>query len=985
MKKIYILFIALTALVLTQSCTDEGGLNPPVQPENPELPQSPELPQDKDSLDLPAVQDSTAASLLKDVSVTADMGQTRSVIHGAEVKWEDGDEIAVVFTHPSAGCHVASLSTQIEDKVPVSRAVFSGQISSEVCVASGYDALGYAVYPSSAVQEDGSVVYTLPAEQIAGEDGSMAAGLNLSSGIVSLASIDETGSASSRFRNACVVLKFTLADDVTSFTLTGTSPFAGTAPLAVVMDPESDDAGRLFVTEHSSEDASVSVTLKPSGGDCFKDGVAYNLLIWPGTHESLTLTVNYKEFGEVSKTAKKTLTFEASKFYTLNFNADSESLVTELRNGLDSVIGGLTEFEGDLGSAESGAAGLAGLLSQIQSVALMTEYLDNSTYASYVDFASYKDKHDITLDYVVRPVAAAQKLVDSYAEALAAVVYYKSGDFGFAQLPVVSASLDGDVMSVTFDADGISDKFYKGEMAAELALQISDGNTELLSDFAKLVPKIGSSIGGSYVDGISVVPGARVLIPFNFALADPSGAYSLTVHGYENVDGASVSHNKDFRTGTLSVDISGTKPVESQNVTLVLDADGEKIYRMFTFADKGARINMSVSGDVDCIGGDAVVNVTTQGLGDGFLTLISGSGVTQSGNVFTFSENSGSKRTASVEYSVSAGSLQYVKCATITQKAAGTALSNTYYTNGQKVTLNAANAGCSNYFNIVILGDGYKKKDLAVGGKFERSARSAMDSFFAVEPYKTFKDRFNVYMVAYESAEEGTDIRSAGVTKNTYFNSYCQGGGNTAAYVEGTDMVVNAVKNAVGSSDAQYYRSIAILLVNTDENAGSTGYPFRDYKSGFVNGYASFAIAVLAANSTGTNGLVKHEAGGHAFGRLADEYFNGGGTAGSSNKTALSNWHAKGWYWNVNPYNTGNYYKFTNSAYSPDQVGFIEGGWGYQYGMYRPTQGGMMQNNNGVFNAPSRHAIYHRIITESEGAGAYSWSKFLEYDKKNIN
>lgn len=984
MKKIYILFIALAALVLTQSCTDEGGLNPPVQPENPELPQSPELPQDKDSLDFPAVQDSTAASLLKDVSVTADMGQTRSVIHGAEVKWEDGDEIALVFTHPSAGCHVASLSTQIEDKVPVSRAVFSGQMSSEVCVASGYDALGYTVYPSSAVQEDGSVVYTLPAEQIAGEDGSMAAGLNLSSGIVSLASIDETGSASSRFRNACSVLKFTLADDVVSFTLTGTSPFAGTAPLAAIMDPESDDAGRLVLMQETWEGASASVTLKPSG-DCFKDGVAYNLLIWPGTHESLTLTVNYKEFGEVSKTTKKTLTFEASKFYTLNFNADSESLVTELRNGLDSVIGGLTEFEGDLGSAESGAAGLAGLLSQIQSVALMTEYLDNSTYASYVDFASYKDKHDITLDYVVRPVAAAQKLVDSYAEALAAVVYYKSGDFGFAQLPVVSASLDGDVMSVTFDADGISDKFYKGEMAAELALQISDGNTELLSDFAKLVPKIGSSIGGSYMDGISVVPGARVIIPFNFALADPSGAYSLTVHGYENVDGASVSHNKDFRTGTLSVDISGTKPVESQNVTLVLDADGEKIYRTFTFADKGARINMSVSGAVDYIGGDAVVNVTTQGLGDGFLTLIGGPGVSQSGNVFTFSENSGSERTASVEYSVSAGSLQYVKYATITQRAVGTSLTKTYYSNGQKVTLNAANAGCSNYFNIVILGDGYKKKDLAVGGKFERSARSAMDSFFAVEPYKTFKYRFNVYMVAYESAEEGTDIRSAGVTKNTYFNSYCQGGGNTSAYVDGPDMVVNAVKSAVGSSDAQYYRSIAILLVNTDENAGSTGYPFRDYNSGFVNGYASFAIAVLAANSTGTNGLVKHEAGGHAFGRLADEYFNGGGTADSSNKTDLSNWHRKGWYWNVNPYNTGNYYKFTNSAYSSDQVGFIEGGWGYRYGMYRPTQGGMMQNNNGVFNAPSRHAIYHRIITESEGESAYSWSKFLEYDKKNLN
>ena len=194
---------------------------------------------------------------------------------------------------------------------------------------------------------------------------------------------------------------------------------------------------------------------------------------------------------------------------------------------------------------------------------------------------------------------------------------------------------------------------------------------------------------------------------------------------------------EDLRNiATYIADQAKDKKVAGILTELVLDADGEKICRTFTFADKGARINMSVSGAVDYIGGDAVVNVTTQGLGDGFLTLIGGSGVSQSGNVFTFSENSGSERTASVEYSVSAGSLQYVKYATITQRAVGTSLTKTYYSNGQKVTLNAANAGCSNYFNIVILGDGYKKKDLAVGGKFERSARSAMDSFFAVQDFQ---------------------------------------------------------------------------------------------------------------------------------------------------------------------------------------------------------------------------------------------------------
>ena len=980
MKKIYILFIALAALMLAHSCTDEDELNPPVQQVTPEQPQEP------DSLDVPSLPDSTLASSLKDVSITADMGQTKSVIHGAEVKWENGDEIAVVFTHPSEDYHVFALAAQIEDEVPVLRATFSGQMSNEVSVSEGYDALGYAVYPSSAVQEDGSVVYALPAEQVAGEDGSIAPGLNLSSGIVSLEAIDAAGTASSRFRNACSVLKFTLADDVTSFTLGGTSPLAGEASLAVIMDTENEDAGRLMMSGETLDGTSSSVTLKPASGDCFKDGVVYHLLVWPGTHESVTLTVNYKEYGEVAKTAKKTLTFEPSKFYTLNFNTDSESLVTELRNGLDSVVGGLTEAENDLGLLENGAAGLAGLLSQLQSVALMTEYLDNSAYAPYALFSSSKDKQDIVLDYIVRPASVAQQLVDSYADALSALVYYKSGDFGFTTLPVSSASLNGDIMSVTFNASGLSDKFYDGNMSAELALQISDGNTELLSDFAKLVPKIGSAIAGSFVKDIPAVPGARVVIPYNYAVADMDAAYTLTVDKHENVNGASVSYNKDYRTGYLTVDISEAKPVDSQNVTLLLDVNGEKVYKTFTFADSGARISLSTSGYVDYIGGDAVVTVESQNLGNGFLTLTGGSGVSQSGNVFTFSENTGSERTASVEYSVSAGSLKYVKYITLTQKAAGTELSKTYYSNGQKVELNKATAaGCSNYFNIVILGDGYTKKDLAAGGKFERSARSAMDSFFAVEPYKTFKDRFNVYMVAYESAEEGTDIRSSGVNKNTYFNSYCQGGGNTAAYVDGTDKVVKAVEGAVGSFDAQYYRSIAILLVNTDENSGSTGYPFRDYKSGFVNGYASFAIAVLAANSTGTNGLVKHEAGGHAFGRLADEYYSNGNTASISNKTDLSNWHAKGWYWNVNPSNTDNYYKFTNSAYSSDEVGFIEGGWGYQYGMYRPTQGGMMQGSTGVFNAPSRHAIYHRIITESEGAGAYRWSKFLEYDQKNLN
>ena len=928
---------------------------------------------------------------VRQVSVKAKGSETRAVLSGAEVKWEDGDEISLVFPHSSAASHVCALKTSIEGGEASSSARFRGTLLKEVTPDNGYDENGFAVYPKSAVDESGAVVFSLPSVQTAaktvGNFAGIQPGLNLTSGVVSLKKIVAKGETDAEFRNACSIIRFTLADDVTSMTITGTANLAGQAPLVLDAD------GRLVIDAAAEwNGADKSVTLLPSSGECFENGTAYNLLVWPGTHSALTLAVSYKGLGEVSKTAQMDVTFKPSKYYTLNFNPSSDDLVSELTGALDEVIGGLTEFEGEFDAVSKD---VAELLAQVQSVTLMTEYLDNSAYATYGIFNSGMQKFDVSLDYIIKPESAAEALVQAFEadhSVLKGVLAY-TGQNGMeltdAELAVNSLVLSeapglGKFVTVGVAAWNISNDFYNGKKGASVALKINSGKTEILSDFATLVPKAGSGFTGSYINDIPAVPGARVVIPFAFAVAGQEN-YSLAVKSAEGVDNAYVNYNTDFKTGNLSVTVSEKNPIEFQKVTLALTVGTEEVLQDFTFSDSGARITLVDPGKADYIGGDLVVEVQEQGIKN-YMLSCSGAGASQSGNIFTFSENTGAERSVTVECQATIlnGSLNYYKSMALIQKAAGTSLSRSYYSNGQKVVLNQASAsGCSNYFNIVILGDGYKKKDLAVGGKFERSARSAMDTFFAIEPYKTFKDRFNVYMVAYESADEGTDVRSSGVEKNTYFGSYCQGGGNTAAYVADTAPVINAVKSAVGSDDAQYYRSIAILLINTDEQAGSTGYPFRDYKSGFANGYASFAIAALAANSTGTNGLVKHEAGGHAFGRLADEYYSGSSTASSSNKTDLSSWHAKGWYWNVNPANSGDYYKFTNSAYTSAEVGFIEGAWGYAYGMYRPTAGGMMQGSTGVFNAPSRHAIYHRIITESEGANAYSWSKFLEYDQKN--
>ena len=346
-------------------------------------------------------------------------------------------------------------------------------------------------------------------------------------------------------------------------------------------------------------------------------------------------------------------------------------------------------------------------------------------------------------------------------------------------------------------------------------------------------------------------------------------------------------------------------------------------------------------------------------------------------------ENPGAERTATAVYSIKNaqpavnGDLTYTKSVLITQAAYGTALTKNYYSNGHKLVLNSATAGYTP-LNIVILGDGYKKRDLMQGGKFERSARSAMDAFFSVEPYKSFKDRFNVCAVAYESANEGPRLESASASSHsTYFESYYKGGGNT--YVNcsdnGKSKMKSVVQNTLGLSGDAYYRTIVIALINTSEAVGSTDYPSMTTSSSLGDGYASFAIAMLAANSTGTNGLIRHEAGGHAFGRLGDEYPVSWYTVELVNER-----HSVGFYRNVAT--SQSYWSaFTNAGYGSAEVTYDKYG---SYATYRSTrESGIMWNNNGQFNAVSRHAIYERIIRQSQGSGAYSWNSFLEWDKKN--
>ena len=893
--------------------------------------------------------------------------------------WETGDEVALVFTHPTEAAAVHKLSTSIES--PAVQADFKGTLPIELIKPeSEYDDAGYAVYPSSAVAADGSVSFELPAEQrVRDANGGFARELNLMSASVSLDDIQDDGNASATFRNAFSILRFTVTDDITEVTLTGTSPMAGQAPVIL------DENGRLVVTEGEWTNGSNSVTLKPVAGEQTFSVGEVNLLVWPGTHTQMSVVLNSNQYGDLSKTSPQSFTFEPSKYYTLNLNTDSEALIEELAEDLNELELDLAELENLLAGLETRAQKISALVNQIQSVAFVSDYIDNAVYAYYANQSIGMMKMDVKLSYLVRPSAAMSLLIDlckkegTLSQVLKMVK--EDGNGAFGELTVKDAMLDGDVLTVVVDAQQFDRTFYEGSSKASVALQISDGNTDVLSEFARLIPKVGNILNIPRTDNIPVLRGASFSMPYQFGSEDYAKC-QISVKGQGFASAPSITANSG--NGYINAHFGDSDNLADMSITVTYKYDGNVVdEKSLTFEDGGV-FKVNTPSAIDYIGGEVAIEVTENSFGSYTMSL-SGAGdwiyETSSGvsGRYSINKNEGQQRSANVDISITNGSITYAKSVPITQKATGSPINTeNYYSNGEKLLLNQKTASCANSVNIVILGDGYQKKDLLKGGKFERSARSAMDSFFGIEPYKTFKDRFNVYMVAYESVDEGIDNDAASINLNTYFDTYWSGN-STAAYTRSADKVITAVQNVVGSSDAQYYRTIAIVLANTSEQAGSCAYPVSgsgNYTSVLGEEWRSFSICVLAANSTGTNGLIKHEAGGHAFGRLGDEY-----DVARFTSDYIAGEHNKGFYLNVAPNNTY-WNNFTNSGYGADKVTYDA----YCNGLvYRSTkESGIMWNNTGVFNAVSRHAIYQRILRQTEGYSAYSWAKFLEYDKKNL-
>ncbi|MDR1004004.1 MAG: leucine-rich repeat protein [Prevotellaceae bacterium] len=300
-------------------------------------------------------------------------------------------------------------------------------------------------------------------------------------------------------------------------------------------------------------------------------------------------------------------------------------------------------------------------------------------------------------------------------------------------------------------------------------------------------------------------------------------------------------------------------------------------------------------------------------------------------------------------------------------------ISSDFSQNGKVTTLQTATKG--NGIDIVLMGDGYSDRQIAAG-TYDNTMTLAAEKLFTEEPYKSFRDYFNVYAVTAVSMTEGYEHG------NTAFGGFFGGG----TYVGGNDETVFTYAQKAISED-RMDEALLVVMMNSDAYAG-TCYMYYPSAGDYGNGI-SVAYFPVGTDETSLEQLMHHEANGHGFSKLADEYAYE--DMGEIPALAIENNKQQepyGWWKNVDFTSDPTTIKWSHflsdERYANDGLGAYEGGFTYWTGVWRPTENSIMRYNTGGFNAPSREAIYYRIHKLAYGESwTYNYEDFVAYDAIN--
>ncbi|MBR0287051.1 MAG: leucine-rich repeat protein [Bacteroidales bacterium] len=300
-------------------------------------------------------------------------------------------------------------------------------------------------------------------------------------------------------------------------------------------------------------------------------------------------------------------------------------------------------------------------------------------------------------------------------------------------------------------------------------------------------------------------------------------------------------------------------------------------------------------------------------------------------------------------------------------------VSTDYSQDGLVTVLQSATEGKG--IDLVFMGSSYSDR-LIADGTYLSAMEEAMEAFFEPEPYRSFRNLFNVYVVNVVSEREDTGPDSKGLW--VYLSSHA-------------DECFEYTQKAIAHERLNEATTVMVCKSKYQLPMGGYGLASTYYKNNLLpqTDYGS-GLGLALLTSTELAKLVKHEAGGHAFAKLADEYDAYSAPATESEVDMGKVSHQRGENRNIdytsNPADVLWAKFISDSRYEKEQIGVFE--IGTNTGRYRPSRLSIMNDCFGGYNAPSREAIYYRIHKLAYGPEwEYNYEDFVKWDQgaKNIH
>ena len=291
-------------------------------------------------------------------------------------------------------------------------------------------------------------------------------------------------------------------------------------------------------------------------------------------------------------------------------------------------------------------------------------------------------------------------------------------------------------------------------------------------------------------------------------------------------------------------------------------------------------------------------------------------------------------------------------------------------------------ASVGNGVDLVITGDAFSDR-LIADGTFEGLALNAAENLFSAEPFKSLRNRFNVYLVNAVSSNEEY-FNGCSTVFSGEFGHGSEVGGNNGKVLE-------YAREAL--SEDRMDNALVLVMMNSSKSGG-TCYMLEPvdrsvYAGGASIAWSPYSDPAAVFGQSGNATTLVHELGGHGLGKLADEYYYfGTGSVGSHTIESVRGLHERGRYMNVdftdNPANIIWSRFIGDPAFADEGIGAFQGGLSFEYGVWRPTERSLMFDSfsNPVFNAPSRAQIYTRIMKLSEGQDwQFDYEEFVKWDQ----